>query len=214
MNQISKMLRLILACIILQLSANAQDITRSSNYFLGVGFGNSFTGTGDMKGYFFSVNLCKEQKRFSYVLDITTTLNDNIRKLYFEGYTPTGLHDGSIKASAGGIQLTGIVNYHLINVNKHKLQLGLGGGFRYQSSSVPDGYSIFYPAATGLSFPVIVFDTREPIRTFTLLPILQVGYEFKLNNKWRLGLQSTFQTDTNGDTFLNYGLRTAYQIKL
>ncbi len=205
---------IVISSILFSNTSTAQlEKPSTSNWYINASTGKSIASTGDMRGMFFSVGLMKEKRKLTYMFDILTTLHDGKDNLFFTGYRP-GVHDGSVRYSTGGIQVTCNLLWHIINTDKHKFKGGIGGGIRYQSSSMHDGYAIFYPGATGLNFPVIVMDNREPMRTISVLPMVQFNYQYKINSKWVIGAMSSFQIDTNGDNFLNYGIKAGYQIKI
>jgi hypothetical protein len=204
---------IIVFCIcLLTLKVNSQENKKQSKIFLSSSIGNSFASTGDFNGLFVLVGLSKERKKTTLAVDVITTLHNGYNPLFFSTYPGGPVNDGSIRYSTGGVQVSFSWLYHLLNFDKHKLKLGFGAGVRYQSSSYYDSYQILYPALTGLDFPVVVFSNREPMRTISALPMLQLNYEIKLSKKINIGALGSFQIDTNGDNFLNYGVKFGYQL--
>jgi hypothetical protein len=162
--------------------------------------GTSFNGTGDIRGISFNSGYSKYFKKKACLIgEIGGTLHDGEWPLFFTA--PNGeIIDGSIRYTTGGIQASAGIGYSAVRTSEHEVQLRLSSLLRYQSSSYYDDVSILYPAATGLTFPVIVFNNKTPQRTFAVGGIGAVAYNYTIKNKITIGLLAGLQTDTNGDT--------------
>jgi hypothetical protein len=100
--------------------------------------------------------------------------------------------------------MTGL-GYHIIRNIRNDLSIRTSALFRYQSSS-DDGVGIYYEPATGLPFPVVVFDHRDPQKTFATGLSLQLGYNYFTLKNYTIGIFGAFQLDTNGDVIRNAGI--------
>lgn len=183
----------------------------SKNHNVFISSGTSFAGTGDLRGFYFTIGGEKKIKRWNFNINATTTIHDGQDDLYYQVNNSGPVNDGSIRFSTAGLQLAGIGGFSFTKSSKHNLQFGLGPVFRYQSSSYHDQYAIYYPAATQLPVPVVVFTNRFPLRTFAIGGIAKLGYDYTIKNKWVVGINTTFQTDSNGDNFFNKGLQFGYK---
>lgn len=197
--------------ITFSMDINAQTKAKQSLNYLYLSSGSSLASTGDISGFFVSVGLQKSKNNWTHSFELSTTIHDGFNGLYFQ--LPNGqINDGSIRFSTGGIQLEGLSALNLFQGNKSNLSFGLGLVLRYQSTSRYDQYEVQYPALTGLSYPVIIFFNEEPMRTFAAAPIARFFYDYKISKKLLLGVSTSFQVDTNGDNFLNSGLKIGYQL--
>jgi hypothetical protein len=59
--------------------------------------------------------------------------------------------DGFVRYTTAGVQINGHIGYNFLNDHIHELKLKFGVFFRYQSSSLYDDLSVFYPPITGLT---------------------------------------------------------------
>ncbi len=168
--------------------------------------GNSFSGSGDIDGIFIKAGFQKKLKRWNYNLFFNTTIHDHIKPVFFQTSSGQTI-DASMRHSVSGIELTPMIGFSLISIEKHDLSFGLGATVRYQSNGDNDSYSLLYPAATGLPMPVFSFQNREKLRTFAVGPIGQLSYDFDISKNFLIGAMTSFQFDTNGDSFWNYGLK-------
>lgn len=178
----------------------AQNESNLPKQFLQFTAGRSTHGTGDVRGLSFnSVYSNFFKKRFSWIAEVGGSLHDGNRALFFTA--PNGeFIDGSIRYTTGGIQSSLGIGYSAIKTSEHEIQVRLSSLFRYQSSSYYDDVTVLYPAATGLPFPVIIFNNKTPQRTFAFGGIGAIAYNYTIKNKMTFGLLAGIQTDTNGDT--------------
>lgn len=181
--------------------------TRNKNHIQVIG-GQSIHGTGDARGLNFSVAYHKNiSKRIQWTNSIGSTIHDGKLELFFTN--PVGnMQDGSIRYTTAGVQLASYLGYHFIQSNQHQLIFRAGPILRYQSSSNWDDLSVYYPLVTGLPFPVVVFNNREPQRTLALGSSAQIEYDFFVGKSISIGFIGGFQLDTNGDTIsqLSFGI--------
>lgn len=177
-----------------------------------VSTGPSWSGSGDVNGFFLKIGVQKKVKRWNFSISQSTTIHDGTYPMFFE-ISPGIINDGSIKYSVTGVELTPAVGYSIISNRTHDLHFGIGAVLGYQSSGDNDSYALLYPALTGLPYPVLYFQNYTPIRTFAVGPLAQVGYDFSLKPKLFLGGYGSFQFDSNGDNLANYGIRVGYRFK-
>ena len=174
--------------------------------------GRSIHGTGDMRGLSYATEyLQRFKKRFSWSVGIGGTLHDGSSPLFYTDPSSGRSNDGSVRYTTAGVQITGNFGYSFIRTIKHDLIFRLGPLLRYQTSSYPDAYTIYYPPATRLPQPVVVFENTTPQRTFAFGGLAQFQYTYALNGKLVLGLLGGLQTDTNGDTIAQTALTIGRQ---
>ena len=189
----------------------AQSETKKQPYTFIAGFGKSKAGSGDVAGLYIKLGVQKKVKRWNFSLSQVTTIHDGSHPIFYE--FPAGhMNDGSIRFTVTGLELVPMAGYSFIRSSRHDLQFSLGAVLRYQSDGDNASYSLYYPAATGLPFPVLVMHNWSKLRTFAVGPVGQLSYDFVLNRHWLLGGSGSFQFDSNGDNFLNYGLRVGYRL--
>lgn len=200
-----------ISLIMLPVLCIAQTKPGKAEKIISISGGNSFSGTGDIAGIFIKAGFQKKVNRWNYNLFLNTTIHDHIKPIFFQTSSGQTI-DASIRHSVSGIELTPVICYSLWSMKKHDLYFGLGATLRYQSNGDNDSYALLYPAATGLSMPVLYFQNREKLRTFAIGPIGQLAYDFDISKNLLIGTMTSFQFDTNGDSFWNYGLKLGYRL--
>jgi hypothetical protein len=197
---------LIIAC--LSYSLAAQELPKRMANF---NIGTTMHGTGDIIGVSLNFGYAHYfTKRISGIAEFGFSIHDGSSPLFYE-FPEGNLVDGSILYTTAGIQTNLGVAYSFIRTRRHELQTKLSSLFRYQSTSIYDGLSIYYPAGTGLPFPVVTFENNYPPRTFAVGAALGLGYNYSFGEKYSLGLLGNFQIDTNGDTIMGFFLTTGYR---
>jgi hypothetical protein len=171
----------------------------------------SIHGTGDIPGFNFATEYGERfKKRLSWTVGIGGTIHDGSDTLFFND--PDGnTIDGSIRYTTAGVQTTGDIGYSFIRNKHHDFKLKLGALLRYQSSSYYDIVSTYYPAGTGLPFPVVVFQNKTPQKTFAFGGSGHFQYNYSVSNKLVIGVVAGLQTDTNGDTIRQLGFTMGRQ---
>lgn len=171
----------------------------AQNKQLQLSIGYSKHGTGDMRGYSFSVDYSKKmKKKFEWTVSIGSTIHDYIFPLVYE-YPVGNTVDASIRSTTAGIQSSFSVGYCFLNSKTNKLKMSLGGLIRYQSSSYYDAVAVLYPALTSLPYPVVVFQNTTPQKTVSIGAIANLSYNYKISPKLGIGTLAAFQFDSNGD---------------
>jgi hypothetical protein len=170
--------------------------------------GYSRHGSGDYKGIVFGTEYIKYYaKRFSLNYNIRSTINSGKDEFIVTNNATGTRTDASFRYTTAGVQLGASAQYSFIRSSKHEVLISLGAFGRYQSASHgSDGYSIYYPQATGEPTILIGFDNRTPQETFAVGGLLQLNYSYTFNNKIFIGLTPGFQTDTNGDAIVQAAL--------
>jgi hypothetical protein len=175
--------------------------------------GRSFNGSGDIRGFVFSSQYSQyfqKEKKLCWILDLSGTIHDGNLPVFFNDANNDEI-DGSIRYTVAGVQLTGYAGYSFLGNIDHEIQLRLGILFRYQSSSLPDDYSILYPAFTNLPYPVVVFNNTNPQRTFAPGGSIQLHYNYNVTDKISVGILTGFQADTEGDNLSHISLSTGFR---
>lgn len=185
---------------------NAQD--RLPGSAIRVVGGYSRHGSGDYKGIVFGTEYIKYYaKLFSINYNIRATINHGKDEIIVTNNIIGTRTDASVRYTTAGVQLGASGQYSLTRNSKHEFLISLGAFGRYQSASNgSDGYSIYYPQATGQPTVLIGYDNRTPQETFAAGGLLQFNYNFTFSNKIFIGLLPGFQTDTNGDAIVQAAL--------
>jgi hypothetical protein len=161
--------------------------------------GKSFHGTGDLSGLITEVSLDHYfSKHFDLSNGLTTTIHYGKDEVYSNSFPSLGPVDRSFRYNITGIQLTSIVNYNLINYKRHKFKLGAGTVLRFQSSSYPDAYGLYFDPRV-FPDPFFYFSHNEKQNIFTVGYSFGLTYIAKILPKYELGLKAYFQNDTNSD---------------
>jgi hypothetical protein len=161
--------------------------------------GRSLNGTGDIRGYGFSVEYSKIfKKKFDWTATIGTNFHDGSFPIFFE-YPIGNPIDGSVRYTTAGIQTAYLIGYNFLKPTTSSLKLKIGGLLRYQSTSYYDDVTVIYPVLTGLPYPVIVFRNSNPQKTMSAGLITNISYSYKINKKINIGIVGSYQFDTNGD---------------
>src|SRR5690606_31857487 len=163
-------------------------------------------GTGDLPGFIVNTEYRKYfRERLFFAAGIAVTVHDGFRDLKYEGLNGQVV-DGSIRDATDGAQVSAKVGWDFLQNAQHSLGAMLGPPFRYQTSTIPDALSIYFPAPTrALPFPAIVYEHHSPQRTFNMGGILQLSYRYHIHPRYSIGATAGFQTDTNGDAIWQLG---------
>ena len=178
----------------------------------------SFAGSGDLYGLFVNIGLNKYNKSGKGFLafEIGLSIHDGENYLrYTDTRPPTPQEvDGSYRYTTAGLQLATLAGRELLRPSsRHHLAVALGPVLRYQSSSYFDNLIIWGPAATGWPYPLTEIRNTTPHRTFAIGGKGSIQYGYAITKNWTLALHSSLQTDTNGDTFTNYGLGVGFRVR-
>lgn len=184
------------------ISIHAQNNNRES---ITLGFGYSKSGSGDLPGVMLTTEYRKYVKQRVF---LTTGLGANMHygdmPIFYT--TPTGNdRDGSIREVTAGFQLHGLAGWDFVQAKRHSVGIAAGPMLRYQATTSPDMVSIYYPAATGMPFPLVLFDHREDQRIFSVGGMAQLSYRYQAGRRFILGALGSFQTDTNSDVIFQAG---------
>jgi len=180
-------------------SAIAQD--KLPNKSIQVIGGYSKHGSGDFKGIVFGTEFTNyHTKKLSLTYGFRATINDGKETIIVNNTTTGTSTDASIRFTTAGVQLGVNGGLSIIRSQHHELMLSLGAFGRYQSASNgSDGYSLYFPAATGQPTVLVGYDNKTPQRTYAFGGILQLQYNYTFKSKFFIGVLGAFQNDTNGD---------------
>lgn len=195
------------------MTMNAQKLTNSeNNSSLIFNLGRSFNGTGDISGFQYGFTFARSLgKRTYWSVGFEGTLHDdeNINYIFDDGQGNS--FEGKDRFVTGGLQLVGCFGYDFIKNNSNAFGLSLGPLIRYQSSSIPDIKSTYFPIVTELPFLVEYNEYTSSFRTISLGAVLKLNYYYTFDSNYLLGVTAGLQTDTNGDTIsyvsLGFGKR-------
>lgn len=166
--------------------------------------GYSRHGSGDMNGIVFGAEYAKYSSRsISLNYYFRGSINNGKDIIMINnGFTGTR-QDASIRFTTAGLQAGINARYSFIRTKRNEMLISLGGFGRYQSASNgSDGYSLYYPSATGIPTVLVEYNNRTPQQTYAVGGLLQLQYNFTFNKNIVVGLAPGFQTDTNGDALL------------
>jgi hypothetical protein len=178
----------------------AQTTSNTKESFALFNFGRSFNGTGDISGFHYGISYAQyiKNKKIYWQLAFEGTLHDDETINFFDDGQANSF-EGKSRFVTGGFQFVSAFGYHFIKNNRNNFGLSIGPLLRYQSSSIPNEISIYYPPITGLPFPVESNVFTDPFRTIALGGTFRLNYDYKFKNHFLIGFTGAFQTDTNGD---------------
>jgi hypothetical protein len=161
--------------------------------------GYSRHGSGDLNGIVFGADYTRYYKnRFSLKYDIRGFINDGEETIIVTDPSIGYRADNSIRWLVAAVQ-TGInARYSIIRTRKHEFITSLGVFGKYQSE-VPDGYSLYSPARTGIPAVLVEFNNNNPQESFAIGGLFSFEYNFTLKGKVSIGISPAFQADTHGD---------------
>lgn len=187
--------------ILIAASAHTQKL---SGRILQLAVGYSRHGSGDMNGIVFGTEYSRytsKTKSFNYYF--RGSINNGIDKIIINNSNTGTRQDASIRYTTAGVQSGIDVRHSFIRNQQHELLIGLGVFGRFQSASNgSDGYSLYYPAVTGVPTILVEYNNRTPQKTYSAGALIQLQYNFTFSGNISLGLAPGFQTDTNGDAIL------------
>lgn len=179
-------------CLLFSQMANAQ--TKSIAVFGGI----CRNGTGDNNGMVYGTEFLKYIKKSSFFWSASFggTIHDGSQPIFYKNETGN-VTDMSVNYTIAGFQTIGHIGVKCFNANKHQLTFKTGPLIRYQSSSYWDILHLIYDS--GYPFPVVSFLNTTPRRTVALGLSTVLGYSYKLANDFSLGVDASFQFDTQED---------------
>jgi len=176
------------------------SFAQKDNSSLQLSFGTSGHGTGDLQG--FALDLGYDHvisRRLDFSNGITTTMHSGY------DYPYNGLPERHmLHYTTAGIQLNSMVNFSFISLPRHKFRIGGGTVLRYQSTSLPDVYSMNFNSDP--DDPTYRFNFYNQPNIFTIGYSFDISYIARVTNKFQLGIKAQFQNDTNGDAITQLSL--------
>ena len=196
----------ILLLLLLMQNISYSQLTKIPKYQLKIKAGPSVHGSGDLSGIMYGAGYSHHFKKNMYLsIGFDGSIHHGQEPLFFS--TPDGVaRDGSIRSTTSGVQIITGLGFDIVRKLRHGVTLEPGALFRYQSSSHYDEVIVYYPAATGIPFPVLVFNHAEPQNSFSAGLNLQVAYNYYNLKNYSIGIFGAFQFDTNGDNIRRFGI--------
>lgn len=175
---------------------------------ISVSTGICFNGTGDSKGIIYSTEYSKYIKKSKYFWSASFggTIHGGSYPIIYE-YPVGKMNDGSVNYTIAGLQASFHIGKNFLNKKGKELYFKIGPVIRFQSSSYWDKMTVLYPAFTGLSYPVVLFENITPRRTIAIGASPIIGYSFPIGKGFNLGFAGSFQFDTQGDNLSSLVLK-------
>jgi hypothetical protein len=193
--------RLLIASIVLSVyfKLNAQDKLPGNAIQVIGGF--SKHGSGDYEGIVFGTDYIHyHTKKLSLTYSFRGTINDGKETIIVNNTTTGTRTDASVRFTTAGVQLGVNGGLSIIRSQHHELMLSIGAFGRYQSASNgSDGYTLYYPQATGQPTVLVGYDNKTDQNTYAFGGIGQLHYNYTFKSKFYIGILGAFQNDTNGD---------------
>jgi hypothetical protein len=203
-----KLFYLFITGVLSSFNCQSQKINSENLKFLiGIRAARSFATSGDIYGGFGTVFLEKEtNKKGTVALIIGGNMHaSGNRLIYPNPRNPSEMIDASWRYLSSGVQ-AGILGGRKMFISKnHLFHFSIGPLLRYQNNS-NDGYSLYFPLATGLPIPVYSVENFYSRKSFSFVGLGQIEYRFLINSNLMVGIHSSAQFDTEGDFFYNYGI--------
>lgn len=137
---------------------------------------------------------------------LSTGWQKNVKKRWdVDANVTTFLHRGT-----WGIQLGGLWAYDFLHSSKSKLLVGLGPTVRYQYSPSEDAIRLTLLPTNPDPVIAIYHISKEDI--FAIGGEFRLEFQKHITERTFLGLKASFSTDTNGDTFINYGVTAGIRL--
>jgi hypothetical protein len=193
------LLTLIIALFFLApLSSSAQ---KKNDRHLQMSAGYGLHGSGDLKGVVFGTEFTKyKSEKLSLNYNLRAGIHFGKDKILLINQTAGTTTDQSIRYTTAGVQLGINAGLSPVRTLHHEIAIALGPFGRFQSASNgSDGYSLYYPNATGIPSVLVEYNNRTPQNTFALGGLLQLKYTYTTGKGLSFALSPGFQTDTNGD---------------
>ena len=189
------------------------DAFAQSNDALQFTISQSTHGTGDLKGFSFDLSYDHSLKRrFDWTNGLTTTIHSGHDRgeytIFFPNQPPIVVNPDSksfLHYTTAGVQLTSILNFNILAFPRHKLRIGVGPIFRYESSSYPESWS-YTLEATDEAVPVYTFNYQGDTNQFNIGYSFGLSYFAAITKKYQLGIKVFFQNDTDGASITHLGL--------
>ena len=167
---------------------------------LQLGVQRSFHGTGDLSGVAVDAGYDHSfDRKWDLYGGITSTIHS--RKFVFSSLPP----DKTLNFTTAGIQLTSLIQWALIARTDHRLKIGAGPLFRFQSTSLPTAFGTTYDPSV-YPEPFYTVSQAGSYNTFTLGYSAAIIYQPRLSYRYHLGFKIQFQNDTNGDVISGFGI--------
>jgi hypothetical protein len=167
--------------------------------------GISQNGSGDIGGFAINSEFNNYFKRkWSYLIGLGATIHDDAKPIYYNDSNGNYVVDSEYRYTIAGFQLSGKMGYSFVRNIKNDFGIRFGALLRYQSDS-SSGMATYYNPQT-YPFPVVRLDNNSPQSTFAIGGIVQLYYNYSINDKLFVGTSGAFQTDTNGDAISHLSL--------
>lgn len=207
---------LLLATIISKAQTRLDTLQKKDPYGdLSLGVSYTRHGTGDLNGYLIDIGYeFNLKKRFSFYNNIAFSINsdrdyayDNVTKSTVNPFNDTK----PLIFVTSGVQTSPTLFYAIANREKQKFKFGIGPVFRYQESSLPNGYSYSNGESLGIENYYVIFGVQP--RIFTIGYKVSLDYAFLVTPRNRFSLKYFYQNDTNGDLLVGIGFSYAHKIR-
>jgi hypothetical protein len=188
-----------------------------NQYSLELGYSKS--GTGDLGGIFITNSFTKQFKpKLHYKIGLSTSIHQNRGALIYTAVNGDRI-DGTLRKVTAGLQLNFNYGYSFIRNLKHDFGISAGTVIRYQTTSIHDEVTGFYPSINGYGpgffenypFSLLSIINTGPQQTGAIGASLNLFYSYSLSKRLQIGIVTAFQFDTNGDVFKNICLKTGYR---
>jgi hypothetical protein len=174
-------------------------------------FGRGFHGSGDIGGFSYGLTLERNYtENWIWSLSFDSNLNDDEDLPFLFEDQEGNIINSTQHRVIAGFQLAAGFGYRFLNNKQHKLSLQPGVFIRYQATSLNDIETTLFPPITGFPFPIRIIENYEDNNTTSLGGILKLQYDYLIKEKYNLGIQVAWQTDTNGDALAHWALRFGY----
>jgi len=202
-----KIFQFILISFSCNLAVAQQNLSKN---FVTLSAGKCFNGSGDLRGFIYTTSYrYYYKKKWSWDVGLSGTIHDKSTPIF---YNFNGVdYDGSVRATIAGIQLTSHIGRSFIRNERHEFSSLLGILGRYQSSSLSDALSIYYPVGTNIPFPVVAHEQLEPMRQVAVGGDIQIQYNYTIKKNISIGIVAGFQTDSEGDNLSQLSILVGYR---
>jgi len=173
------------------------------SYSLSAEFGFNQHGTGDIKGLSYGLKFNKFlSKRFDLIIGFEGNLNDSSDAIFIWEDPNGNFYDSTPHNVISGIQLSSGIGFNIVNSNRNKFGINPSIFGRYQADSMFSTTITDYPILTGYPVPIRTYIREEPGNIWSAGVLVRLFYNYKIKEKYLIGINPGFQYDTNEDTMI------------
>ena len=167
-------------------------------------FGLNKHGSGDITGFTYGVRYNKVlNKTFDLIFSFEGNLNDREDTPFlWEDPNNGNIYNSTPHDVNAGFQINVGKGFNIINSRKHKFGINPSIFGRYSANSLFDVIVTDYPALTDFPVPIRYYYREDSGNQLTAGASFRLFYNYRISDKYFIGLNPGFQLDLYGNTIL------------